>query len=60
MPNNNNYLTTQEAARIFRRNRMTIYRWIAEGFLDAKKVRDGYLIKESEINRILQKAKNPA
>jgi excisionase family DNA binding protein len=51
-----NFLTTKEVAQIFRRHPRTIYRWIDEGFLQAKKVRDGWLITQEEVERILTEA----
>lgn len=47
------YYTVKETAEIFRRSAQTVYRWIEEGFLESKRVRDGHLISEIEINRIL-------
>ncbi len=47
------YYTVKETAEIFRRSPQTIYRWLENGFLESKKVRDGHLISEIEINRIL-------
>ena len=51
------YYTVKEAAKIFRRSIWTIYRWIDEGFIESQKVKDGHLISELEIHRILD---NPA
>lgn len=46
-------LTVKEAAKEVKRTKKTIYRWIDEGFLkNIIRVRDGYLIPESEIERI--------
>lgn len=46
--------TVKETARMVRRSPDTIYRWIEEGFLENFiKVRDGYLIPKTEIDRIL-------
>ncbi len=47
------FYTVREVAEILRRSTQTIYRWIDEEYLKAKKVRDGYLIPEGEIERIL-------
>jgi len=47
------YYTVKEVADYFRRTPQTIYRWIEDGYLESKKVRDGHLISEIEINRIL-------
>lgn len=47
-------LTVREAAKMVNRSPDTIYRWIDEGFLEHYfRVRDGYLIPKSEIERIL-------
>jgi len=55
------YYTVKEAAEIFKRDIKTIYRWIQEGFLrDVTKVKDGYLIPETEIQRILSQKTIPA
>jgi len=48
--------TVKETAKIFRRHERTIYRWLAEGFIHGKKVRDGWLIPEEEIKRVLNEA----
>ena len=46
--------TVKETARMVHRTPDTIYRWIDEGFItDFIKVRDGYLIPKTEIERIL-------
>jgi excisionase family DNA binding protein len=46
--------TVKETARMVHRSPDTIYRWIEEGFLqNFIKVRDGYLIPKTEIERIL-------
>jgi excisionase family DNA binding protein len=47
------YYTVKETAEIFRKHYRTILRWIDEGYVESTKVRDGYLISEIEINRIL-------
>jgi excisionase family DNA binding protein len=47
------YYTVKETAEIFRRSVRTILRWIDEGYLRSNKVKDGHLISEIEINRIL-------
>lgn len=51
MPKN---YTVKECASIFKRSEDTIRRWIAEGFFKkAYRVRDGYLIPDEEVKRIL-------
>lgn len=49
--------TVLEFANIVRRSKKTVYRWIDEGktFLDGelKYVKDGYLITEEAVERIL-------
>lgn len=47
--------TVQEVAEIFRRTPQTIRRWIDEGkpFKVVFRVKDGYLIPEKEVNRVL-------
>ena len=50
--------TVKEAAKVFNRSPDTIYRWIGEGFLqNYYRVRDGYLIPRTEIDRILVEIK---
>ena len=48
--------TIQETADIFRKSKKTIYRWLDEGdvFLRYIRVKDGILIPQSEIDRILE------
>ena len=48
-------LTVAEVADIFRKSKKTIYRWIDEGrvFNDVRRVRDGYLIPEEEVQRVI-------
>lgn len=48
-------LTVAEVAEICRKSKKTIYRWIDEGkvFRDVRKVRDGYLIPEEEVQRVV-------
>ncbi|MCK5235831.1 MAG: helix-turn-helix domain-containing protein [Deltaproteobacteria bacterium] len=49
-------LTVKETAKIFKREPKTIRRWIDEGQMFNRfiKVKDGYLIPQSEIDRILK------
>ncbi len=52
------YYTVKEMAGIVHRDIRTIYRWIDEGFVkNYAKVKDGYLIPESEVSRILDSKK---
>jgi excisionase family DNA binding protein len=45
--------TVNEVAEKLKKSRRTIYRWIEEGFLkNLIKVKDGYLIPKSELDRI--------
>jgi excisionase family DNA binding protein len=48
-------LTIAEVAGICRKSKKTIYRWIDEGkvFRDVRRVRDGYLIPEEEVERVV-------
>lgn len=48
------FFTVEQVAEILHRHRRTIYRWLAEGFIRGKKVRDGWLIPEEELTRILR------
>jgi len=50
------FFTVKEVARIFRRHPRTIYRWLAEGFIEGKKVKDGWFISEKEIDRVFNEA----
>lgn len=53
-----NNMTIKEVAIIFKRTPKTIRRWIDEGktFNRLIKFKDGWLIPESEVDRILEKA----
>jgi excisionase family DNA binding protein len=47
------YFTVREVAAALNRHPKTVYRWIDEGFLqNIVRVRDGYLIPETEVNRV--------
>ncbi len=50
------FMTVKEVAVTFRRSQDTIYRWISEGkiFDNVIKMKDGYLIPESEVKRIIE------
>ncbi|OPY71366.1 MAG: Helix-turn-helix domain protein [Syntrophorhabdus sp. PtaU1.Bin002] len=48
------YHTVKEAAKIVKRHPRTIYRWLDEDYIRGKKVRDGWLIPEEEISRIIR------
>ena len=47
------YFTVKEFALIFRRHPRTVRRWIAEEYIKAVKVRDGWLIPNTEEERIM-------
>ena len=47
------YYTVKEVAQMLRRTTRTIYEWIRDGRLRAKRVRDGYLISEEAIDAVL-------
>lgn len=52
MPKN---YTVAEVAEIFKRSKKTIYRWREEGiFSEVIQVKDGYLISEKEIFRVIE------
>jgi len=52
------YYTVSVVAEIFHRKERTIYRWIKEGFiLNVRRVKDGYLIPSSEVERVLEESK---
>jgi excisionase family DNA binding protein len=48
------FWTVKEVARALHRHPRTIYRWLEEGDLRGKKVKDGWLIPEEELNRIIR------
>ena len=48
------YYTVKEVAQILHRHPRTIYRWLDEGYLHGKKVRDGWLILEAEMERLIR------
>jgi excisionase family DNA binding protein len=51
------FLTAREVAELFHRNIRTVYRWIHEGHISqAYKVRDGFLIPESEVEKLKRDA----
>jgi len=47
------YYTVKEVAEMLRRTTRTVYEWIRDGRLRAKRVRDGYLISQEAIDAIL-------
>ena len=51
-----NNLTIEEVSNIFKRSSKTIRRWIDEGktFQRLLKIKGGWLIPESEVDRILE------
>ena len=49
------FFTVQGLAELVHRHVRTIYRWLDEGFIHGLKVRDGWLIPEEEVERILKK-----
>ncbi len=48
------YFTIKQVALKFHRHPRTIYRWLDEGFLHGKKVRDGWIIPEDELEKIIR------
>lgn len=54
--NNNKYFTVKQVAARFNRCEMTVYRWIYKGILPAYKVIDGWLIKESDMLKLIKPA----
>lgn len=48
------FFTVKQVAQTFQRHPRTIYRWLDEGFLRGKKVRDGWLIPEEEIAKLIR------
>jgi excisionase family DNA binding protein len=48
------FYTVRELTVILHRHPRTIYRWLDEGFLHGKKVRDGWLIPQEELQRIIR------
>ena len=52
------HLTVKEVAKIFKRHQRTIYRWLDEGFISGKKVKDGWFIPRTEIDRIFTQAED--
>jgi len=51
-----NLYTVREVAKIFRRTPETILRWIEEEKIQAVKLGSKYLIKETEISRVITSA----
>ena len=54
-----NYYTPDEVAAVFRVTRLTVYRWIAAGKLDALKVGRGRRIAETELVRLMRDGMTP-
>lgn len=52
------FLSVHEVADLLKRTPKTIYRWLTEGGMfrpgEVSKVKDGYLIKESAVSRIIR------
>jgi excisionase family DNA binding protein len=48
------YSTVKDLAKIFHRHPRTVYRWLDEGFIHGKKVRDGWLIPQEEVEKIIK------
>jgi excisionase family DNA binding protein len=48
------YYTVKELANKFHRHFRTIYRWLDEGYIRGKKVRDGWLIPEEEVEKVIR------
>jgi excisionase family DNA binding protein len=48
------YFTVKDVAQQVHRHRRTIYRWLEEGYLRGRKVRDGWLIPHEEVERIIR------
>ncbi len=48
------FYTVKELTKELRRHPRTIYRWLDEGFLQGKKVKDGWLIPHEEVERIIK------
>ncbi len=51
------YYTLQEVAEIFKVAYLTVYRWVTKGKLEAYKVGKKYMIKESDIQKLLDNSK---
>ncbi len=52
------FITVNQAAEMFQRSPQTIYRWIEEGFfLEIIKIKNGYLIPQKEVKRIIKNGK---
>ena len=48
-PCRRHFITAAEAARLVRKSRRTVYRWLDEEFLIAKKVKNGWLIRTADL-----------
>lgn len=53
----NNLLTVKQVAEKFQKSDHSIWRWIKEGFLPANKKGNAYFIKQSDINKLLNRCK---
>ncbi|KXK09308.1 MAG: Helix-turn-helix domain protein [candidate division WS6 bacterium OLB21] len=51
------YYTIKEVAEIFKVAYLTVYRWIVQGKLEAYKIGKKYMIKEEDIQKLLDNSK---
>lgn len=54
------FLTLPEAAAILRRSRRTLYRWLEEGTIQGKKVKDHWLIATAQLCQLVHPALDEA
>jgi excisionase family DNA binding protein len=48
------YLTPLDVARLLRRHRGTVYRWLEQGLLPGRKVGGSWLVDAAELKRFLE------
>jgi hypothetical protein len=48
------YKRVKDVAEIFHRHPRTVYRWLDEGFIKGRKVKDGWLIPQEEVEKIIR------
>ena len=47
------FITVPEVARLVRKSDRTIYRWLGEGYLPAKKIKNSWLIEPKDLFSLL-------
>jgi excisionase family DNA binding protein len=48
------FVIVSEAAQLLRKSERTIYRWLEDGYLPARKIKNGWLIKTEDLFALLE------